>query len=76
MFDVFISYKGACLICVETLGRNLKQQGLTVWLDERQWITGDPAVRSLKAGLWASGAGIVVVPPEAGQSGWCKAKTK
>jgi hypothetical protein len=73
-FDVFLSYKSEYLPWVEVLARNLQRQGLTVWLDDWQRVPGDPVGRSLEDGLNASRAAVLVVTPEAAQSGWVQSE--
>jgi len=68
--DAFISYKSEYLPWVETLGRNLRRLGVSVWLDEWDRKPGDRISVSLQAALDASRAGVLVVTPEAAASGW------
>lgn len=73
-FDVFISYKNEYFPWVEVLGRNLEQNGFSVWLDDWRRVAGDPVARSLAHALSISRNGIIVVTPEAAQSGWVQSE--
>jgi hypothetical protein len=73
-FDVFISYKSEYLPWVEVLARNLERQGLSVWLDDWQRVAGRRVSQSLQAGLNEASAAILVVTPEAAQSGWVQSE--
>lgn len=73
-YDVFISYKSEYLAWVEALARNVERQGLTVWLDHWRRVPGNPVASSLERALHASRAGILVVTPEAAQSGWVQSE--
>jgi hypothetical protein len=69
-YDAFISYKSDYRAWVETLARNLEAQGLSVWFDDWRKIAGDPIATTLRSGIEQARAGILVVTPEAAESGW------
>lgn len=69
-FDVFISYKSEYKPWVESLAENLTAQGLTVWLDDWRKVAGDRVSLTLETALQKSKSGVIVVTPEAAQSGW------
>jgi hypothetical protein len=69
-YDVFISYKSEYKPWVETLARNLSQQGLIVWLDDWRKRPGDLVAGTLDKAINNSKAGVLVVTPEAVASGW------
>jgi hypothetical protein len=55
---------------VEVLARNLKNQGKRVFFDEWSLVPGCELVDGLHEGLQRSRAGVLVVSPEAANSGW------
>jgi hypothetical protein len=69
-YDVFISYKSDYKPWVETLARNLEAQGLMVWFDDWRKVAGDRVSIALEVGIQQAHAGILIVTPEAAESGW------
>jgi len=69
-YDVFLSHASANKAWVEILARNLKDRGFKVFYDEWSLVPGKDLVPGLYDGLQASQAGILVVSPEAANSGW------
>ena len=73
-FDVFVSYKSEYLPWVEVLARNLQRQGFSVWLDEWQLKAAERVNPALEAGLDSCASAVLVVTPEAAQSGWVQSE--
>lgn len=71
-YDVFISHKSDQKTWVRILARNLKKAGFSVFLDEWCLIPGQSIAECLSTGLNNSRKGILVVTPEAMESGWVK----
>lgn len=71
-YDVFISHKSDQKPWVRILARNLKKAGFSVFLDEWCIIPGQSIAECLSSGLNNSRKGILVVTPEAMESGWVK----
>jgi hypothetical protein len=71
-FDIFISHSNAQKPWVEALARNLLSAGKSVFLDIWQLVPGRDWVDGIRAGLAACRAAILVVSPEAVQSGWVR----
>ncbi len=69
-YDVFLSHASANKRWVEVLARNLKNQGKRVFFDEWSLVPGGELVDGLYEGLQHSRAGLLVVSPEAANSGW------
>jgi hypothetical protein len=69
-YDLFLSHASANKYWVEVLANNLKQQGLKVFYDEWSLVPGGDLVDGLYQGLQRSRAGVLVVSPEAANSGW------
>jgi len=72
MYDVFISHKSDCKPWVLTLAQNLKNHGFNVALDEWVLVPGESIAQGLANALINSKKGIIVVTPEAIESGWVK----
>ncbi len=71
-YDVFISHKSDNKPWVEVLARNLKAQGFSVFLDKWELSPGESIIDGLYRGLVQSRNGILVVTPEAFESGWVR----
>jgi SAM-dependent methyltransferase len=71
-YDVFLSYKSCDSDWVEVLKNALVKAGIKVWLDKDNIRPGDLFVDALEKGLEASKTIIIVVSPEAINSGWVK----
>lgn len=71
-YDVFISHKSDCKPWVRILAENLKSYGFDVFLDEWELVPGKSLVDGLYNGLRQSRKGILVVTPEAIESGWVR----
>ena len=69
-YDVFISYKSDYKPWVEALARNLQAQGLSVWFDDWRKVAGDRVTLTLEVGIQQARDGILIVTPEAAESGW------
>ena len=69
-YDVFVSHASANKAWVSILARNLRDQELEVFYDEWSLVPGDQLVDALYQGLQQSRAGLLVVSPEAANSGW------
>jgi hypothetical protein len=71
-YDCFISYRAARFDWVETLARNLVDQGLAVFLDRWGLIPGDDFPGQLDRALGASRAGLLVATPDTVDSEWVR----
>lgn len=69
-YDAFISYKSEYKPWVEALARNLERQKLKVWFDDWRKVAGERITVTLEAGIAAARSGILIVTPEAAESGW------
>ncbi len=70
--DVFLSHKSDWKPWVDVLARNLRNRGYRVFFDEWDMIPGQSIVQQLYDGLQQSRKGILVVTPEAIDSGWVR----
>jgi hypothetical protein len=70
VFDVFISHSSAQKAWVEALAHNLQLAGKSVFLDLWRLVPGRDWVDGLRSGLASCRSAILVVSPEALQSGW------
>jgi TIR domain/Putative serine esterase (DUF676) len=70
--DVFISHSSTQRDWVETLADNLQRAGKSVFLDLWRLVPGRDFIDGLRAGLAACRSAILVVSPEALQSGWVR----
>ena len=73
-YDVFINYKSQYKQWIEVLAHNLKAQHLSVFLDDWEFIPGNPILEDMNCGLEQSKNGILLATPEAIQSGWVKSE--
>ena len=71
-YDVFISHKSEYKRWVEVLAQNLHKCGYNVFLDVWELVPGRSLVDGLYQGLQRSRAGVLVVTPEAWESGWVR----
>ncbi len=71
-YHVFISHSRAQRDWVEALGRNLLSAGKSVFLDVWRLVPGRDWVQGLRDGLASCRAAILVVSPEALDSGWVR----
>jgi len=71
-YDVFISHKSYCKPWVEVLAQNLQNRGYSVFLDIWEIVPAKSIVDELYRGLRQSCRGILVVTPEAFESGWVR----
>jgi len=71
-YDVFISHKSEYKRWVEVLAQNLHNCGYNVFLDVWELVPGRSLVDGLYQGLRQSRAGVLVVTPEAWESGWVR----
>lgn len=71
-FDVFLSHNSKDKPWVIRLKNELLQRGLTVWLDHDEIRPGDLFVEALERGIRESKSVVLVVSPEAMQSGWVR----
>ena len=69
-YDVFLSHASANKRWAEVLAQNLKSTGRRVFYDEWSLVPGSELVSGLYDGLQHSRTGILVVSPEAANSGW------
>ena len=72
VYDLFISHKSEYKPWVETLATNLTRQGYQVFLDSWELVPGKSIIQGLYQGLQQSRKGILVVTPEALDSGWVR----
>lgn len=70
--DVFISHSSVQKEWVETLADNLQRAGKTVFLDLWRLVPGKDWVDGLREGLASCRSAVLVVSPEALQSGWVR----
>jgi hypothetical protein len=70
--DVFISHSSVQKEWVEALAANLQRAGKSVFLDLWRLVPGRDFIEGLRAGLACSHSAILVVSPEALQSGWVR----
>ena len=70
--NVFISHSSTQREWVETLADNLQRAGKSVFLDLWRLVPGRDFIDGLRAGLAACRSSILVVSPEALQSGWVR----
>src|SRR5262249_53469863 len=68
--DVFISHSSGQTEWVETLANNLQRAGKSVFLDLWRLVPGQDFIDGLRAGLASCRSAVLVVSPEALQSGW------
>jgi hypothetical protein len=73
-FDVFISHSSAQRAWVEAFASNLRLAGKSVFLDFWRLIPGRDWIDGLRTGLASCKSAILVVSPEALQSGWVREK--
>lgn len=71
-YDVFISHASSNKRWVEVLARNLSAFGKNVFVDFLKLIPGKNWMEELCAALDSSRTGIIVVSPEAYDSGWVR----
>ena len=71
-YDVFICYSSFNKHWVETLARNLKSCGLSVFLDFWELVPGENWVPTLHRAIEQARAGILVATAEALDSGWVR----
>jgi len=71
-YHAYISHKSDCKPWVKTLANNLKAQGFDVFLDEWEIQPGKSWLHDLSLGLNKSQKGILVITPNAMDSGWVK----
>ncbi len=71
-YDVFISFSSAQRPWVEALGENLKSAGKTVFLDAWELVPGRDWIRAIDSAIDASRAAVLIVSPEALESGWVR----
>jgi hypothetical protein len=71
-FDVFISHSSAQRAWVEAFASNLRLAGKSVFLDFWRLIPGRDWIDGLRTGLASCKSAILVVSPEALQSGWVR----
>ncbi|MCP4344345.1 MAG: toll/interleukin-1 receptor domain-containing protein [Desulfobacterales bacterium] len=72
VYDVFISHKSEYKPWVEVLARNLKNRGYSVFLDSWELAPSKSIADELYRGLKQSRKGILMVTPEAIESGWVR----
>jgi hypothetical protein len=70
--DVFISHSSTQRDWVEALADNLQRAGKSVFLDIWRLVPGRDFIEGLREGLAACRSSILVVSPEALQSGWVR----
>jgi hypothetical protein len=70
--DVFISYASGQREWVEALANNLQSAGKSVFFDVWRLVPGQDFIQGLRAGLASCRSAILVVSPEALQSGWVR----
>jgi len=70
MHDVFISHRNENKAWVTALASNLRQCGLTVWLDLEALIPGGSAARQARDALQNARHAILLATPEALESNW------
>jgi hypothetical protein len=71
-FDVFLSYSSTDEAWVRRLAEDLKQYGVSVWLDRDEIRPGDLFAEALEQGIEQSRTVAIVVSPESMESGWVK----
>lgn len=71
-FDVFLSHKSVDKPWVIGLKTALEEHGLKVWLDKDEIRPGDSFVDALERGINESRSVVLIVSPEAMESGWVK----
>lgn len=69
-YDVFLSHASANKRWVDVLANNLKNQGYRLFYDDWSLVPGGEPLNDLYDALQQSRAGILVVSPEAANSGW------
>ncbi len=69
-YDVFISHKSEYRPWTEVLAQNLKNQGYRIFLDS--WEPAKNIASEMYRGLYQSRKGILIVTPEAIESGWIR----
>jgi len=68
-YDVFLSHNSKDKPTVQALAQRLRDAGLTVWLDERDLVPGEPWQEGLEEGLARSRTVVVAIGP-AGIGPW------
>lgn len=71
-YDVFLSHSSVNKPWVETLALNLRDQGLRVFYDAWDLVPGRDLNQQLEDALHSARSGVLVVSPEAYQSGWVR----
>jgi hypothetical protein len=71
-YHAFISHKSDCKPWVRVLAKNLKNQGFKVFLDELEIMPGRNWIPGVYQGLDNSQKGILVITPNAMESGWVR----
>ncbi|UCH96131.1 MAG: toll/interleukin-1 receptor domain-containing protein [Candidatus Aminicenantes bacterium] len=71
-YHAFISHKNDCKSWVKILAENLKAQGFKVFLDEWEIKPGENWLENIYRGLNKSQKGILVITPNAMDSGWVR----
>lgn len=71
-YDIFVSHSSDNKKWVRTLVGNLKNQKLRIFFDESELHPGDNLVYDLDKAIESSRGAILVITPEAMNSGWVK----
>lgn len=69
-FDVFLSYSRVDQEWANRIMRALEEQGLAVWIDDRQIRPGELVVAALERGIAECGSVALIVSKASVQSGW------
>ncbi len=71
-YDIFISYRSKNKVWVETLARNLRNEGYKIFLDIWELIPGQNFTQQIYNALKNSKTAILVASPDAVESGWVR----
>ena len=72
IFDVFLSHSSVDKPWVTKLKLALERHGIDVWLDKDEIRPGDSFIEALELGLAACKSIVLIISPEAMESGWVK----
>jgi hypothetical protein len=73
-YDVFISHSHADRNTVARIAEQLREAGISYWLDAEQITFGDPVVGKIEDGLQDSRFVVAVLSAALVRSGWCRAE--
>jgi hypothetical protein len=73
-YDVFISHSSQDKLVIERIIQDLRNNGITYWVDHEQIKFGDYVTNKIEDGLRRSKSVLVCLSSNLGRSNWCRAE--